>query len=171
MVDDPPHDALECGAKHHRHDEELEGGAPHGLSLAHEAYLEWKQQYGYRRGTGAVDPIGDVELVEEDGVVGVDDAEERIHRKAVGNLHPVSHDAEEEEVHDDATPEGPGLRFVVTGLVFLGEREPREEPLGLAPQRRCLLVELASVIGAGQLDRRHDERVLMGDGRTLQSQA
>lgn len=67
--------------------------APHGLSSAHEPYLERKQQYGYRRGTGTVDPVGDVELVEEDGVVCVDDAEERIHRKAVGDLHPMPHDA------------------------------------------------------------------------------
>ena len=135
-----------------------------------EPYLERKQQYGYRRGTGAVDPVGHVELVEEDGVVCVDDAEERIHRKAVGNLHPMSHDAEEEEVHDDAAPEGPSLWLEIGGLVLLRERELREETLGLAPQRRRLLVELARMTSTGQFDRRHDERVLVGDGRALQPQ-
>ena len=77
---------------------------------------------------------------------------------------------QEEEVHDDAAPEGPCSRLEIGSLVFLRERELREEALGLAPQRRCLLVELARMVGTGQFDRRHDERVLVGDGRALQPQ-
>ena len=108
-------------AAENSNDERFQKRAPQRFAVQDQPLLQRLDEQRHEHRAEAVDPVGVIPRVGPYGVVVGHNAEEAVHKPAVGHLEPMPQDAAQAEADDKRAPEIPRARREVAYLVFLGQ--------------------------------------------------